>query len=83
MLEHLESLRQMPRDLTENFDKANALIFKSGLSRADVSALTSISIPRVHSIYRGGIKELERVTPATLITLAQGYDKLVIELDKF
>lgn len=83
LLNHLEQLRTMPHDLTEPIDKARAIIFLSGLSRRDVSELSGMSIPRVHSIYRGGEAELQRATTITINALAQGYDALLIELKKF
>jgi hypothetical protein len=77
MLENLAQLRDLPRDLTEPYDKAKTLLFESGLPAQDVVELSLISMSTYYRIKNGGEKELKLSNQPTVRRLAEGYDKLV------
>lgn len=81
MIDNLRILGRLDKDLTLPEEKAKAFIFDSGIPRKDMAYLSSVSLPRIYSIYSKGESELKRVNQTTLIALASGYDKLIEEIN--
>lgn len=82
MLEILTTLREMPRDLTDPYEQARALVFASGLNANDIIKLSIISKTTYYRIKTGGEAELRQSNQQTIARLARGYEELLKLTDK-